>query len=143
MIALDVRNEVLVFSYPPNALNPQLRQKLGPEWPQRRIRKFAVHWGEAATKEQAMELFSRTDDELKWRCRKCQARVSQLLDQCTECQTGRVDDDASKTKKVAKVAVAMPKSKEAQDVRKKMHARLRSQYQKQLDALEENFAKAL
>ncbi|CUG86470.1 Hypothetical protein, putative [Bodo saltans] len=139
VLTLDVRAGITFMALSSSNLSGAERQRLGPDFPSRRLAKVALHWGADATEEKAVEVFNAIDKECQWTCGGCAKENSRLADQCIECKKDRVEDeDANKNRKVKVIAV-LPKSKEAQEFRKKMHARLRSQYQKQLEALDSNF----
>ena len=143
VLSLDVRTPVGIMSFPQGMLDANVRQKLGPDFPVRRVGKVYFSWGTAATEDLAKQVFSEIDSQSQWACKHCNAKNSRLVDSCHGCQRERVEDDSAKNNKRTKVRVALPKSKEAQEVRKKMHARLRAQYQKQLESLEDNLSGVL
>lgn len=139
VLTLDVRAGLTFMSLTSANLSGAERQRLGPDFPSRRLAKVSLHWGADATEEKATEVFRAIDKECQWTCGACAKENSRLANQCSECKRDRVEDlDANKNRK-AKVIAVLPKSKEAQEFRKKMHARLRSQYQRQLEALDANF----
>ncbi len=143
VLSLDVRYPVTLMSFPSGTIDMNVRQKLGPDFPLRRLGKVYFAWGQAVSDEAAKQVFSDIDEKSLWVCKHCDGKNSRLADACGICRRERVEDDTAKSNKRTKVRVALPKSKEAQEVRKKMHARLRAQYQKQLESLDDNMAGVL
>lgn len=141
VLALDVRNPLSVLMLAGNPLSNAERQRLGPSCPKRFVARMSLHWGaEEVSAEGAAKYFEAVDGESYWICPGCAQQNSRLKDQCTACQRDRVEDvDPNKQRKL-KVKAVMPKSKDAQEVRKKMHARLRSQYQKQLEQIDNEWS---
>eukprot|EP00657_Telonema_sp_P-1_P010766 TRINITY_DN534_c0_g1_i4.p3 TRINITY_DN534_c0_g1~~TRINITY_DN534_c0_g1_i4.p3 ORF type:complete len:124 (-),score=68.03 TRINITY_DN534_c0_g1_i4:185-556(-) len=103
------------------------------------VYKRQVHWGNTATQATAKDLFEKRDKVFVWDCERCGASGnSRLLDCCKVCGVDwRDDGSADKTGKSEKVRVALPTSREAKDLKGKLNARLKAQYQKQLDELDD------
>ena len=136
VLALDVRNALSIFPFCGRNIS-QLRAKYGASLPQRRLAKLIVSWDDEASSDNAKKIFGELDEASRWICPHCGAKTSRLQDDCSGCKKPHFETAGKGDGIKLKMHAVMPKSREATDFRKKMHARLRQQYQKQLEALED------
>jgi hypothetical protein len=74
-------------------------------------------------------------EETSWACKHCGFKANyRFFDQCDECQEKRMERRDGRSHEAGKVRVVFPKSKEAHQLRQKLQGKLRSQFQKELDA---------
>jgi len=131
VLAFDVRGGVAVMPMNTDEVN-RFRSKYGPNFPIRRVAKVELAWDKEGTPERAKSTFEAIDKATTWRCPECHTDSSRLLDACVECKRERYWSAKDEEKKT-KVRSVLPRSKEANELRRKLHAKLRSQYQKQLE----------
>jgi hypothetical protein len=130
-MALDVRNPITTLPFK-NDEATRLRSKYGAHFPVRRLAKCEIAWDKEATPERAKRTFEEIDKATVWRCVHCATDNSRLADACSSCRRERFET-AKEDDKKTKVRSVLPRSKEANELRRKLHAKLRSQYQKQLE----------
>jgi hypothetical protein len=131
-MAYDVRNSVAIMPH----CSDSIRRPKFAGFPLRQVATVEFAWGADATTARAGEVFEKIDADAMWRCAECTKQNSRLKESCGMCGRDRVESEDQSDRK-AKVRVVLPKSKEAADLRRKLHAKLRSQYQKQLEAFDD------
>ena len=115
----------------------QTIQYLGPTFPHRIVNWMRLDWTNDLPVEEVIAWHVAIDEHYKWPCRDCKALNSRLVDVCTECKAPRIEKKKLGDDKLGKFRSALPRSREAQATRQKLQGRLRMQYQKQLDVLDE------
>ena len=134
-MAIDVRNPISVFPFRSDDVTRH-RSKYGPNFPIRRLALAEFAWGAESTPERAMKTYTDIDATTMWKCVDCSVENSRLKDICTGCKRERFETTKEEEKKT-KVRSVLPRSKEATELRRKLHAKLRSQYQKQLEQFDD------
>lgn len=115
----------------------QSLQFLGAGFPQRLMTWMRLDWTPDVAVEDVMAWHAAIDDHHKWTCRECRAMNTRLVDICSECKAPRVAKKTVDDGRQSKFRSALPRSRESQAVRNKLQGKLRQQYQKQLDVLDE------
>ena len=134
-VALDVRLPVAVLPFFGEDVT-SLQSKYGAVFPQRKISFMQVAWGAEATVEKAKDMHRKVDEVTQWVCAGCKEKNARNRINCRTCRRERFDQ-ASGTDRKAKIRAVTSNSREATELRRKLHARLRTQYQRQLEELED------
>jgi len=77
------------------------------------------------------------DLDTAWDCKECSKKNSRQLDACEKCKVPRVVRKSKQDSSQTKFRAALPTSRESQTVRSKLQGKLRAQYQRELDVLDE------
>ena len=121
-------------------ITPEMaKAQLGPvgnQFPARVVNWIRVDWSGLSV-EEVKAWHQGVDAETAWECTGCKTRNSRLLEQCGKCKQQRVSKKSKSSEKQGKFRSAAPKSRESAMVRNKLQAKLRAQYQKELDVLDE------
>ena len=86
-----------------------------------------------ASAERAVEIFKAIDAAKAWRCATCTKDNSRLWDKCKACGRPRLDGGDLGGERRAKVRAVHKNSREAQEMRRQLLAKRKTQLQKELE----------
>ena len=136
---IDVREPITVLPFNDPAAATH-RQKFGSTFPNRYVSEVEIGWKKGCGAEAAaVKKFHDLDNKTKWVCSDCETHNTRLTDICKECGKDRFFV-AGKILVREKIRAVTHRSKEAGDLRKRLHAKLRQQCQKQLEQMDEQSA---